>query len=137
MKRAIIMSRVSSDEQSKGYSLDIQLDKLRDHCLKQDITIVREYKEDYSAKNFNRPQFRALLEFAQSNKGKLDLLLVTSWDRFSRNVSESFKMIERLKGYGVEVQAIEQPLDISIPENLMILSVYLAMPDIDNKRRSI
>lgn len=46
-------------------------------------------------------------------------------------------MIDRLKNLGVEVQAIEQPLDLSVPENLMILSVYLALPDIDNKRRSI
>lgn len=28
-------------------------------------------------------------------------------------------------------------LDLSAPENLMILSVYLSLPDIDNKRRSI
>jgi len=46
-------------------------------------------------------------------------------------------MINRLKNYGCEAQAIEQPLDLSVPENLMILSVYLAMPDIDNRRRSM
>jgi len=40
-----------------------------------------------------------------------------------------------VQGYGVEVQAIEQPLDLSIPENLMMLSVYLSMPEIDNRRR--
>jgi site-specific DNA recombinase len=35
MKRAILMARVSSDEQAKGYSLDIQVDKLTSHCSKK------------------------------------------------------------------------------------------------------
>jgi site-specific DNA recombinase len=95
------------------------------------------FREDHSAKNFNRPEFKKLLQYLSKNKGKVDLLLVTSWDRFSRNQTESFAMINRLRNYGCEVQAIEQPLDLSVPENLMILSVYLAMPDIDNRRRSM
>ncbi|RYY43366.1 MAG: recombinase family protein, partial [Chitinophagaceae bacterium] len=137
MKRAILMSRVSSDEQAKGYSLDIQVEKLSEHCRRENIAVVNIFKEDHSAKNFNRPEFKKLLQYLKANKGKVDLLLVSTWDRFSRNLTESFAMIDRLKNLGVEVQAIEQPLDLSVPENLMILSVYLALPDIDNKRRSI
>ncbi|MBI5857592.1 MAG: recombinase family protein [Sphingobacteriales bacterium] len=137
MKRAILMARVSSEEQAKGYSLDIQTEKLLAHCQRENITVVNIFREDHSAKNFNRPEFKKLLLYLSKNKGKVDLLLVTSWDRFSRNLSESFAMITRLRNYKCEAQAIEQPLDLSIPENLMILSVYLAMPDIDNKRRSM
>ncbi len=137
MKRAILMSRVSSDEQSKGYSLDIQVEKLQAHSLKENIEVINVFKEDHSAKDFNRPEFKKFLQFVSKNKNKVDLLLVVTWDRFSRNVSESYAMISRLKNYGIEVQAIEQPLDLSVPENLLILSVYLALPDIDNRRRSI
>ena len=137
MKRAILMSRVSSDEQAKGYSLDIQVEKLSEHCRKENYLIINVFKEDHSAKNFNRPEFKKLLIYLKQNKGKVDLLLITTWDRFSRNLTESFSMIEQLKNLGVEVQAIDQPLDLTVPENLMILSVYLALPDIDNKRRSI
>lgn len=131
------MARVSSDEQAKGYSLDIQTEKLLSHCQRENISVVNIYKEDHSAKNFNRPEFKKLLQYLSKNKNKVDYLLVTSWDRFSRNVTESFAIINRLKQYGCEVRAIEQPLDLTIPENLMILSVYLALPDIDNRRRSI
>jgi DNA invertase Pin-like site-specific DNA recombinase len=137
MKRAILMARVSSDEQAKGYSLDIQVDKLSSHCSREDIQVLNVYREDHSAKNFNRPEFKKLLTYLKANKGKVDLLLVTTWDRFSRNVTESYAVLEQLKQMGVEVQAIEQPLDLSIPENLLILGVYLNLPDIDNKRRSI
>jgi DNA invertase Pin-like site-specific DNA recombinase len=99
--------------------------------------VVNIYREDHSAKNFNRPEFRKLLTYLKANKGKVDLLLVTTWDRFSRNVTESYAVLDNLKQIGVEVQAIEQPLDLSIPENLLILGVYLNLPDIDNRRRSI
>ena len=38
---------------------------------------------------------------------------------------------------GVEPQAIEQPLDMSVPENKMMLAFYLAAPEVENDRRSI
>ena len=59
------------------------------------------------------------------------------WDRFSRNTTDSYEMIRKLKGYGVEVQAIQQPLDLSIPETKDLLAIYLTMPHVDNERRSI
>ncbi len=137
MKRAIIMARVSSDEQAKGYSLDIQIEKLSSYCLNNEIQIIKIFREDHSAKDFRRPEFQKMLEFISSNKNKIDLLLFTTWDRFSRNVTESYAMLNRLESYQVEVQAIEQPLDLKVPENKMILSIYLVLPDIDNKRRSM
>jgi hypothetical protein len=37
-------------------------------------------------------------------------------------------MINILRKINVEPQAIEQPLDLSIPENKMMLAIYLAAP---------
>ncbi|MDB5159612.1 MAG: site-specific recombinase, partial [Mucilaginibacter sp.] len=34
-------------------------------------------------------------------------------------------------------QAIEQPLDLSIPENKMMLAFYLAVPEVENERRAL
>jgi site-specific DNA recombinase len=44
-------------------------------------------------------------------------------------------MINTLREYGVVPQAIEQPLDLSIPENKMVLAFYLAAPEVENDRR--
>ena len=52
MKRAVIMSRVSSDEQAKGFSLGVQFEQLTNYCKRKDIEVVAHYKEDHSAKNF-------------------------------------------------------------------------------------
>lgn len=137
MKKAVIMCRVSSDEQAKGYSLDVQFEQLTNYCNLNDVEISKHFKEDHSAKNFNRPEFQNFLQYAKKNKGKIDLLLVTSWDRFSRNLTDALVMLRRLKSLGIEVQAIEQPIDMSIPENKAMLAIFLAIPEIDNDRRSI
>ena len=46
-------------------------------------------------------------------------------------------MIKKLQDINVIPQAIEQPLDISIPENKMILAIYLATPEVENDIRSL
>ncbi len=131
------MSRVSSDEQAKGYSLGVQAENLENYCLRNDIEIVYSFKEDHSAKSFDRPEFKKFLEYLKKNKNGIDLFLFTSWDRFSRNAMDAYHMIDRLKKMGVETQSIEQPIDFSIPENKMMLAMYLVMPEVDNDRRSI
>ena len=46
-------------------------------------------------------------------------------------------MIGLLTKLGVEPQAIEQPLDLSVPENKMMLAIYLATPEVENDRRAL
>ena len=137
MKRAVLMARVSSDEQAKGYSLDVQLDSLTKYCQRNDVEIVQSFQEDFSAKTFDRPAFKKFLQFAKVNKGKIDQLLFTSWDRFSRNIAEAYEMIGILRKLGIQPSAIEQPLDMTVPENKAMLAFYLALPEIENDRRSI
>jgi site-specific DNA recombinase len=131
------MARVSSDEQAKGYSLDVQDEALTRYCERNGIEIVYTFREDHSAKDFNRPAFHAFLEHAKRSRGGIDLLLFTTWDRFSRNVLDAYTMIERLRKLGISPQAIEQPIDPTIPENKAILAMFLVIPEIDNDRRSI
>lgn len=38
---------------------------------------------------------------------------------------------------GIEVNAIEQPLDLRIPENKIMLAFYLAAPEAENDRRAM
>ena len=137
-RRAILYVRVSTDEQAeKGYSLAHQEERLRNNCLINNIDIIGFYKEDHSAKTFERPEFKRLLEFLKKNKDCADLLLFLKWDRFSRNAPEAYSMIKVLGKYNIEAQAIEQPLDISVPENKIMLAVYLTTPEVENDRRSL
>ena len=84
-----LMSRVSSEEQAKGYSLDVQEDNLKNYCNKEQLQVVYLFREDHSAKSFNRPEFKKFLQYARTNKGKIQYLLFSSWDRFSRNTADA------------------------------------------------
>ncbi|ALM47429.1 hypothetical protein AMR72_00075 [Flavobacterium psychrophilum] len=102
--------RVSTDEQAeKGYSQRNQEELLRKYCSIHNIQIRNVIYEDYSAKTFNRPQWKKLLLNLKKNKNKIDLVLFLKWDRFSRNAGDAYQMINLLRKLGVEPQAIEQP----------------------------
>lgn len=73
--------------------------------------------EDHSAKTFNRPEWSRMLADLRRVKGRPDQILFIKWDRFSRNVSESYQMIGVLAKLNVQPVSIEQPLDMSIPES--------------------
>jgi site-specific DNA recombinase len=138
MNKAILYIRVSTDEQAeKGHSLAYQEEKLRMYCKLKGIDVVNFYKEDHSAKSFERPQFKNLLNFLRKNKGIADTLLFIKWDRFSRNAGDSYQMIKTLNKLGVEPHATEQPLDLSVPENKTMLALYLTIPEVENDRRSL
>ena len=138
MKIADLYVRVSTDEQAeKGYSLRSQQEVLIRYCEQYNIQVRELFVEDYSAKTFFRPEWKKLMLHLRKHRGKSDLLLFTKWDRFSRNTSDAYQMIAHLKKLGVEPQAVEQPLNLDVPENKMMLAVYLTTPEIENDRRGL
>ncbi|UZJ66584.1 recombinase family protein [Sphingobacterium sp. KU25419] len=138
MKKAYLYIRVSTDEQAEtGYSQRNQEESLRRYCTINSIEVLEVIYEDHSAKSFQRPQWKKLLVLIKKNKGKNALVLFTKWDRFSRNAGDSYQMINLLSRMGAEPQAIEQPLDLSVPENKMMLAFYLASPEVENDRRAL
>ena len=140
MRQADLYIRVSTDEQAdKGYSQRDQEDRLRKYCEIKGITIRNVYIEDYSAKTFNRPEWQKYLVALRKIKKNTtaSLLLFTKWDRFSRNAGDAYQMINLLRSFSVEPEAIEQPLDFDIPENKIMLAFYLATPEVENDRRSL
>ncbi|MBX2887404.1 recombinase family protein [Terrimonas sp.] len=139
MKKADLYIRVSTDEQAeKGFSVKYQEDMLRRHCLINSIQVQNVYFEDFPARNFKRPTWSSLLVGYKTHKAhRPDYVLFTKWDRFSRNIAEAYLMIKKLQDINIIPQAIEQPLDISIPENKMVLAIYLVTPEVENDIRSL
>ncbi len=138
MKVADLYIRVSTDEQAdKGYSQRDQEERLKRYCEVNAIQVRQVIFEDHSAKTFSRPRWIQLLSYLRKHKFQSDFVLFTKWDRFSRNAGDAYSMISILRELGAEPQAVEQPLDLSIPENKMMLAFYLAAPEVENDRRSL
>ena len=138
MRIADLYIRVSTDEQAdKGYSQRDQEERLTKYCEINNIEVRKVVFEDHSAKTFKRPAWIKLLGELRKRRRQSDLILFTKWDRFSRNAGDAYQMISTLRNLGVEPQAVEQPLDLSIPENKMMLAFYLAAPEVENDRRAL
>ena len=138
MKNVILYVRVSTDEQSdRGYSMRDQEQKLLTYCQNNSFNVLHIFREDYSAKTFCRPEFKKLLEYCKKHKKEVHQMLFIKWDRFSRNTAESYQMITTFSTLAIRVNAIEQPLDLSVPEQGLLLAMYLSMPEVENHRRSL
>jgi DNA invertase Pin-like site-specific DNA recombinase len=137
MQSIYLYIRVSTDEQAvKGYSQRSQLERLVHYCKYNNLIITETIFEDYSAKTFNRPEWNKLFTKLRLTKNHSSLILFTYWDRFSRNIMDAYKMLEKLQNMKVSIQAIEQPIDFSIPESKIMLAIYWATSEVENDKRS-
>ena len=133
----VIYTRVSTDEQAdKGFSLRHQKEMLEGFCGVKGYKILRHYEDDYSAKNFNRPDWMRLEGYVKANRKNIDQILILKWDRFSRNIEEALGKIRKFRDWGIEINSVEQPLDMSNPDNKIMLTLYLAIPEVENDKIS-
>lgn len=142
--KVICYKRVSTDDQAdRGFSLQHQEDMLLQWCRINKHEVVGIYTEDYSGKTFDRPEWKKLMNYIRHNKNKengkrkVDIIICNRWDRFSRNQYDALTTIKELEGLGVIVNTVEQPLDMSNPDNKVLLSLYLTIPEVENDKNSI
>ena len=131
MESAYIYVRVSTDEQKrKGFSLIEQEERLLNHCVQNNIKGKGVFPEDFSAKDFNRPEWKRLINVIRRNKHRpSENILFLKWDRFSRNIEFAYQMIGVLKELNTRAMAIDRPIDFEIPESIVMLAVYLSIPE--------
>jgi DNA invertase Pin-like site-specific DNA recombinase len=137
MKSAYLYVRVSTDEQKrKGYSLPEQEDRLLRYCEQNQITVKGIFREDFSAKDFNRPEWKRIVKTLRSNKKRpSENILFIKWDRFSRNIEYAYQMLGILRELNTKPIAIDQPIDFDVPESIVMLAIYLSIPEAENSRR--
>lgn len=115
-------ARVSSSEQTKGMSIDSQTNRHQEYCNMRGIELQSTYKDmGHSAQlkdedifhnlteerfiiYFNlkkRPAFRDMLNDAKTKQ--FDTLLITRWDRFSRNQAFQELVFIALEKMGIKI----------------------------------
>mgnify|MGYP003945130099 CR=1 FL=1 len=139
MNSAYLYVRVSTDEQKrKGFSLIEQEDRLLKHCEMNQIKVMGIFREDYSAKDFNRPEWKNLIKTIKKNKNRQPKnIFFIKWDRFSRSIEYAYQMIGILRSLNAQAMAIDQPIDFEVPESIVMLAVYLSIPEAENNRRGL
>ena len=117
VKNVILYVRESRNEKIESNDSNAsQIEKLIDFCDIRGWNVLDTFEDDYPhSKGFDRPGYNKLKKYIRENKDKVDYLLFVQWSKFSRNLRESLSEIETLKKSGIEPNAIEQWVDMSVP----------------------
>ena len=112
---------------SAGQSLDVQLQKLdKANCTK----VYREKRSGRQAEN--RPQLQAALEYVREG----DVLVVSRLDRMARSVLDLARIADLLKKKGVSLRVLDQGLDTSTAEGVLLFNLLGAFAEFEADIRS-
>ena len=123
-KRVAAYCRVSTLDSSQEESYETQKEYYEDFIRCHDEWDFAGIYADQGISGTSaekRPQFMACIE--DSIGGKIDLILVKSISRFSRNIVDCQSYVAKLKSYGVEVYFEKESLSTMDPSSGMIFSL--------------
>jgi DNA invertase Pin-like site-specific DNA recombinase len=134
--RAVLYCRVSTVEQAQNLSLATQEQACREYCARQGYTIDQVFIDaGESAKTVERPEFRRLLEHCRRAKGTLHAVVVYALTRFSRNSTDHHAITAVLRGLGISLRSVTEPIDDS-PSGRLMEGILAAMAQFDNDARA-
>lgn len=136
--RFVALARVSSREQEReGFSLDVQVDALRQYADRVGGEIVRLFRiAETASKADERTTFKELLEYAKRNAHRLDGLLFYKVDRAARNLFD-YVELERLESEcGIQFISVSQPTDNS-PAGRMQRRMLASMASFYTEQQSL
>ncbi len=133
---AVIYTRVSTNEQTKGHSLQQQEEKCREFCVQRGWEVDRVFVDrGESARSTDREEFRKMLVFCQKNRGRIGYVVVLNLTRFARNTEDHQMVRAELVRFGVYLRSVQEPIDESSTGRL-IENVGAAFAEFDNSRRT-
>ena len=127
--------RVSTAEQvSKDNSLPAQKLALNAWAEKNGVKCVGVYADEGKSASKQLHKRKEILRMLQDIRDdKIDLVIFTRFDRFTRNPEDYFKVMETMNAKGVQWKAINQPeLDLNTNMGQMLIMFYLGI----NKQES-
>ena len=140
MKKAIRYLRFSDRNQSNG-SIERQELYTSQWIRNNDIELVDTFIDrGFSAKTFDRPDFKKLQEFIGKHHKKVNYLIVDQLDRFSRNASEALAYVKKLQqAYSIQIVSVTEGItfDYDTPGSFFRAGLQLLLAEEDNINRSI
>ena len=136
-KKAYGYTRVSTEEQVDGASLDNQRNAIQEYADKNNIEIIGWYTDaGLSAKNTNRPELNRMLDDMEANKSIVDYIIIYNVTRLTRDIPTFCRYIEwRLVAAGVALRSTQENFEDN-PDGEMIMYVQMALGQRDNKSKA-
>ena len=134
--KAILYTRVSSDQQVDNTSLDSQEKYGRKFCEQKDYELVKIFREEgESAKFKDRTKLTESLAYSSQKNSDIDFFIVYKYDRFSRSLENHIMIKATLARYGVRLLSITEPIDES-PSGRLMENILASFAQFDNELRT-
>ena len=133
-KKCLLYSRVSTEMQVDGYSLEAQKNCLKRFAEREEMTVVDAYEDaGKSGKSIEgRPAFKRMLSDIENGKN-VDYVLVYKLSRFGRNAADILNSLALLQTYDVNLICIEEGIDSSQTSGKLLISVLSAVAEIERE----
>jgi site-specific DNA recombinase len=112
--QAALYARVSSDEQTQGFSLATQIQRMEQYAERNGLVVSHTFVEDFSGMYLERPELTKLLALVEAHE--IDAVVCYSADRFTRVPGHGDILRSKLKKSGVALHYVSRGLvDTSTP----------------------
>ncbi|MFC4601971.1 recombinase family protein [Cohnella hongkongensis] len=132
--KVAIYARVSTEEQAEqGYSIEAQLNTLRDYCKRNGLDVYEEYVDaGFSGKSIGeRLALQRLLRDA--NKNLFQMVLVWKISRLARNTVDFLNMIEDFKDKDIHFRSCSENFETETPIGQFILQMISGIGELERK----
>jgi DNA invertase Pin-like site-specific DNA recombinase len=95
--------------------------------------------EGYSARNFDRPDLKALFEFIKKNHSSIDYLVVSELTRFSRELGDAINTVKRIQlTYGIRIVSASRNAiyDCTNDQSFFMMGLEFMMGNSENIKRA-
>ncbi len=111
--------RVSTVEQNEAR----QVEGLKKH------SIDKWFTEKVSAKDTNRPQLKAMLDFARED----DTIFIHDFSRLARSTKDLLNIVEKLQAKGINLMSNKESIDTSTPTGKLMLTMIGAINEFERQ----
>ena len=137
--RAVGYIRVSTEDQTKGYSLDAQRTEIARYCERKGYELVRIYADEgvsaHTDQISKRPKLSLLIKHAEQLQ--FDVVVVHTLDRWARNMRVYVEALQILSDAGVGFVSVTEDIDFSTPMGRVMIAMLAAFAQLFSEQLGV
>lgn len=129
--KAVGYIRVSTQEQTEGFSLDNQKQDIEEYCKYKKYELLGIFEDGgKSGKNIKgRPEFLNMIDFVES--GNANAIIIWKASRIARSLYDFIKIVAQAEEKGYRLISIQDNFDSSDPQSKVVMVIQGLVADLE------